>query len=247
MQVCKTLKQKGVAPITIGTKYLWTAAAWFDYLNIRINGLPFHMELMDGKASYTDPKVKAVFAKWRELIDPGYYIDNHTSYSWQEAAAFLYQGQAAMYLMGNFMVPGFPADVADKIDFFPFPTVKAGVPAYEEAPTDILAIPAKAKNKAGAKKFLAYVSQPQILREMSDAFGMLSPHKDSGTKDDRFLKAGAALLSNASGLAQFYDRDTRPEMAKDGMKGFQEFMVKPDRLDAILKRVERTRKRIFKK
>ena len=33
-------------------------------------------------------------------------------------------------------------------------------------------------------------------------------------------------------------RDTKPEMAKIGMKGFQEFMVKPDRLDKILERIE---------
>jgi len=31
-----------------------------------------------------------------------------------------------------------------------------------------------------------------------------------------------------------------------GMKGFQEFMVKPDRLDKILKSLEKTRKREFK-
>ncbi len=31
------------------------------------------------------------------------------------------------------------------------------------------------------------------------------------------------------GAAQFYDRDTDPAMAKEGMKGF-EFMVHPDRI-----------------
>jgi multiple sugar transport system substrate-binding protein len=36
-------------------------------------------------------------------------------------------------------------------------------------------------------------------------------------------------------------------MAKIGMKGFQEFMVKPDRLDKILERIEKGRKRIYKK
>jgi len=35
-------------------------------------------------------------------------------------------------------------------------------------------------------------------------------------------------------------------MAQEGMKGFQEFMVKPERLDAILRRLEGVRKRVFK-
>ena len=55
------------------------------------------------------------------------------------------------------------------------------------------------------------------------------------------------MLSESAGLAQFYDRDTVPEMAKRGMEGFQEFMVKTDRLSKIRKRLERERKRIFKK
>ena len=55
------------------------------------------------------------------------------------------------------------------------------------------------------------------------------------------------MLSESAGLAQFYDRDTTPEMAKEGMKGFQEFMVKPDREKQIRKRIEKVRKRIFKK
>jgi multiple sugar transport system substrate-binding protein len=34
-------------------------------------------------------------------------------------------------------------------------------------------------------------------------------------------------------------------MARIGMQGFQEFMIRPDRLEAILERLERARQRIF--
>ena len=64
--------------------------------------------------------------------------------------------------------------------------------------------------------------------------------------DDRFLVAGFELLNSSAGTAQFYDRDTDPEMAKIGMEGFQEFMVKPDRIDRILTRLESARKRIYR-
>ena len=109
------LNAAGIKPVTIGTKFLWTAAGWFDYINMRVNGLDFHIELMDGKIPYTDDRVKATFAKWKELIDAGFFIDNHASYSWQEAQPFLFQGQAAMYLIGNFIVPMFPEDIADQM------------------------------------------------------------------------------------------------------------------------------------
>ncbi|RVD64246.1 carbohydrate ABC transporter substrate-binding protein, partial [Mesorhizobium sp. M4A.F.Ca.ET.029.04.2.1] len=44
---------------------------------------------------------------------------------------------------------------------------------------------------------------------------------------------------------QYYDRDTDPDMAQEGMTGLQEFMVKPERREQILERLEKTRKRIF--
>ena len=54
------------------------------------------------------------------------------------------------------------------------------------------------------------------------------------------------MLGKAKGIAQFYDRDAPAEMAKAGMEGFQEFMVKPGNLDAILDRLEKTRAKVYK-
>ena len=247
LAVCKTLKENGIAPIAIGTKFLWTAAGWFDYLNLRVNGLDFHMQLMAGEVAYTDQRVKDVFAKWRQLVEPGYYLDNHTSYSWQEAQPFLFQGKAAMYLVGNFISPMFPDEVRDKMGFFQFPKINPEVDFYEDAPTDILIIPAKAKNKKDAATFLSFISRPENIRKLNDTLDQLPTHKDAGVKDNYYLNLGNEMLSKAGGTAQFYDRDTKPEMAKIGMKGFQEFMVKPDRLDKILERIEKGRKRIYKK
>ncbi|MCG8641361.1 MAG: ABC transporter substrate-binding protein, partial [Desulfobacterales bacterium] len=187
------------------------------------------------------------FARWKELIEPEYFIANHTSYSWQDAQAFLYQGKAAMYLIGNFIVPNFPEELDGKMGFFQFPVINPDVRMYEDAPTDILAIPARAKNKRDAKVFLSYISRPSIIRTLNDALKQLPTHKDAGVTDNYFLNLGNEMLSTAAGTAQFYDRDTDPVMAKAGMKGFQEFMVKPDRLDKILNQIEKTRKRIYKK
>ena len=246
LAVGEKLNAAGITPVTIGTKFLWTAAGWFDYLNIRTNGLDFHIELTDGKASYTDERVKATFAKWKELIDAGFFIDNHATYSWQEAQPFLFQGKAAMYLIGNFIVPMFPEDVADKMGFFQFPVINPAVGIGEDAPTDTLHIPARAENKEDARKFLAFMSRADVQGTLNSTLGNLPPNADSAVPEDPYLRAGFDMLAKADGLAQFYDRDTDPEMAKIGMQGFQEFMVKPDRLDAILERLEKARMRIFK-
>jgi multiple sugar transport system substrate-binding protein len=246
LAVGKTLNDNGIKPVAIGTKFPWSAAGWFDYLNLRVNGLDFHMDLMMGKAAYTDARVRKTFDHWRQLIDAGFYIDNHASYSWQEAQPFQYRGQAAMYLTGHFIVPMFPEEIVAQMDYFQFPVIDENIALYEAAPTDTLHIPSKAENKTDARKFLAFMARADNQTELNRTLGNLPPNRNSEVPDDRFLKTGFEVLSAASGLAQFYDRDTNPEMAKIGMQGFQEFMVKPERLDNILERLEKARKRIFR-
>ncbi|PMH46687.1 sugar ABC transporter substrate-binding protein [Vibrio sp. 10N.286.49.B3] len=246
LNVSATLKANQVTPFTIGTKYLWTAAGWFDYMNLRTNGLDFHIDLMDGKVAYNDDRVKKTFANWAQLIEPGYFLDSHASYSWQEAQPFLYNGKAAMYLMGNFITPNFPDNVKDDMGFFQFPVIDANVALAEDAPMDTIHIPAKAKNKADARKFLAFVAQAENQQLINEMMMQIPTNNKAKVKDDVFLNTGVEMLNTAQGTAQFYDRDTDPAMAKEGMKGFQQFMVHPDRIDKILDQLEKTRKRTFK-
>ncbi len=244
----KKLKDAGITPFTIGTKALWPTAGWFDYLDLRVNGYDFHMQLTSGKVPYTDPRVKAVFEKWAELVKPGYFIENHAAIDWQDAIPQLVQGKAAMYLMGNFAVATMKNGglKEDQIGFLPFPEITAGLPVAEEAPTDTFHIPKGAKNKDDAKKFLAYVASPEAQAKMNATLGQLPVNNKAEKPADPFLLAGFEMLSKATAIAQFYDRDAQAEMAKAGMEGFQEFMVKPDKIDAILARLEKIRTRVYK-
>lgn len=244
----KKLKDAGITPFTIGTKAQWPAAGWFDYLDLRVNGYDFHMQLTSGKVPYTDPRVKAVFEKWAELVKPGYFIENHAAIDWQDAVPQLVQGKAAMYLMGNFAVATFKNGglKEEQIGFLPFPEITAGLPIAEEAPTDTFHIPKGAKNKDDAKKFLAYIASPEVQSKMNATLGQLPVNNKAEKPTDPFLEAGFDMLSKATAIAQFYDRDAQAEIAKAGMEGFQEFMVKPDKIDAILARLEKIRARVYK-
>ena len=243
-----TLSENGVTPITIGTKYLWTAAGVFDYLNLRTNGYDFHMALTRGEIEWTDDRVRATMNNWMELVEAGFFLENHAAYSWQEALAPMVQGEAAMYVMGNFAVaPLREAGLSDdQLDFFQFPEITPGIPVAEEAPTDTIHIPANAPNKEDAKRFLAFVARADVQTKINNTLGQLPINSGSTVADDKFLNAGFEMLSAADGgIAQFFDRDAPAEMAKVGMEGFQEFMVKPERLDAILERLEKARQRIY--
>lgn len=244
---CPKFKAAGIDCLTTGTKALWPGAGIFDYLNMRTNGYEFHMDLTAGKVAWTDDKVKATFAEWAK-IQP-FITENHAAIDWQDAAALLVQGKAANYVMGNFAVASFKEGgmTNDTLGFMVFPEITPGLPRAEEAPTDTIHIPAGAKNVEDAKKFLAYVARADVQTKLNAALGQLPTNKDSSVDAaDPFISAGFESLSSAYALAQFFDRDAPAEMAKIGMEGFQEFMVKPDRLDAILDRLEKARGKIYK-
>jgi multiple sugar transport system substrate-binding protein len=240
-------KAANIAPFAIGTKALWPTGGWFDYMNLRVNGYAFHMDLTSGKVPYTDKRVAAVFDKWDQLTKSGYYIADHASYDWQDALPALVKGEAAMYLIGNFAVePLKKAGMTnDTLGFFQFPKIN-NVPMAEDAPTDTVHIPAKAKNKVDAKRFLAYIASAEVQTSMNQTLGQLPVNNEAKVGDDPFIQAGFKMLSAAAGLGQFYDRDANAEMAKAGMEGFQRYMVKPEQRDEILKQLESVRQRAYK-
>ncbi|MFD0915017.1 ABC transporter substrate-binding protein [Pseudahrensia aquimaris] len=244
----KTLKDNGVTPFTIGTKFLWTAAGVFDYLNLRTNGYDVHNDLTAGKIKYSDPRIRATFANWKQLVDMGAFVNNHASMSWQDAIAPFANGDAAMYVMGNFAVDGFKNAglTEDQIDYFPFPEITPGMPRAEEAPADAFFIPANAKNKENAKKFLSFVAQPEVQSKWNATIGQLPPNSKAEVSDDKFIQQGMETVSTAAGLAQFYDRDAPAAMAKAGMEGFQQFMNDPSKLEEILARLDKVQEEVYK-
>ena len=248
LDACKKLKASGLAPIAVAARDSWTLAAWFDYLDLRINGNAFHQQLMAGEIPYTDARVKKVYTVWKTLIDDHYFIDNALSYDLDSIAPFLANGKAAMMLMGTFFSASIPASIKPDTSFFRFPVIDPKVPMAEDGPVNVLLIPAKAKNKADAHKLLAFMEQPQINADLARGWGQLPSNSKSAEPDDGISKVGFQILANTSGgIAQFYDRDMTKEMADEGMKAMQQFYSDPSQLDAVLARLEATRKRIYKK
>jgi multiple sugar transport system substrate-binding protein len=247
LATCERLAAQGLEPIAIGTKDLWPAAAWFDYLNLRINGHDFHMALMAGSVPYTDPRVREVFAHWRALLERRCFSRNHASSTWQESQALMYQGKSAMMLIGHFIVAHFPPEVRPRMDFAPFPGVRPGVGSYEEAPVNSLHIPERARNKDEARKFLAFVLRADVQEALNRAMLQIPVNLEAAAVEDRFLRLGRAHLERAEALSQYFDRDTSEDLAQIAMKGFQEFMLRPERLDAILETIEHARQRIYAK
>jgi multiple sugar transport system substrate-binding protein/raffinose/stachyose/melibiose transport system substrate-binding protein len=247
LAVCETLQENDVTPLTIGTKFRWTTAAWFDYLNMRANGPQFHIDLMLGKESYEDPRVQAVFTDyWQPLIENEYFIEEPAAYSWQEALQFMIDGEAAMYLMGDFIRDSYPDEGEENIDFFRFPIIDPDVPIGEDAPTDGFFVSANSQHPENAKEFLAFLGSVEAQQYYADNLGRLPTNNNVDTSGfSAVQQKGLELINGADFVAQFYDRDTTPEMADEGMNGFMQFWDNPGDIEDILANLESTRQEIF--
>lgn len=246
LATCDALNAAGYAPFTIGTRYRWTWAAWFDYLNMRINGPQFHLDLMLLKESYTDERVKMVFDYWAQLQEHDCFIDNPSAYTWSEALDFMVQEEAGMYLMGQFILDSYPDDLEGDLDFFRFPVINPDVPIGEDAPTDGFFIAANARNLEGGKQFLQFLGSQEIQQMAFEELGRLPTRTDIDISTATpAVQKGIALIQGADYILQFYDRDTTPPMADAGMNAMMSFWDDPTQIDQLLADLEAERLRLL--
>ena len=157
--LAKQMQKDGLTPIGFADKDGWPAMGTFDYINMRKNGYQFHVDLMAGKESWTDQKVKDVFGLWASLFDQGLYQPGANGRTWQQAGTSFAKKEVGMVVFGTphvaLQTP--QADHAD-IGITPFPIIdEANGTDSVEAPIDGFVLPKKAKNKAGAKDLLKFI------------------------------------------------------------------------------------------
>jgi multiple sugar transport system substrate-binding protein len=217
------MKADGLVPLALGDLDGWPAMGTFDILNMRLNGYDFHIGLMEGREKWNDPRVKAVFELWADLLP--YFQEGAPGRTWQDAAkAALVDKVAGMYFLGTFAVEQAGEDAAD-VGFFPFPLLGTEFDGENaiDAPIDGFMLSANPKNPDGAKAFLKCVGSPeaQVAYVTSPGIGSVavSPKADTSGYTD-VQKASAEVLNAAGNIAQFLDRDARADFAgPSGMQG----------------------------
>ena len=248
-QLAQKMKDDGLVPIGLGDKDGWPAQGHFDVINLRENGYQYHIDLMAGKAKWTDPQVKQTFTVWQSLLP--FYQEGAAGRKWQDAAAGLVQKTTGMMLQPQvgetFAAAG--ADEFADLTFFPWPNhgTQWDVEKSLDAPIDGFMLTAKSPtlndNMDAAKAFLEFAAtgkaQQIFVKEQAAFIG--AANDVDATKYTPLQQAQVKVLGEAKSVAQFLDRDTRSDFAgPQGMQAFLiDFLQKPDQdLDAYLKGIQ---------
>lgn len=216
ISVAKKMKAKGLIPVAYADKDGWPADGTFDYLNMRINGYKFHIDLCAHKEAWNSPQVKEVFDTWKRLRE--YQDPSALGLTWQQGADKLGKKKAGMYLLGSFVTQQFTDKaVLDDIGFFPFPEVKVEGTEAIEAPIDGFMLSKRGATNQAAKDLLAYIGTGagQYSYWKNDPANLMTANDAPVDKYSAFSKLLADQIKNAKSVSQFFDRDALPAMASN--------------------------------
>lgn len=251
LNICDTLKSNGITPIALGTKFRWPAYVWFDALLVRTAGIDFREGLMQGTESYTDPKVLEVFELWKELLEKGYFDENHASYNWAEAVGTMVRGETAMNYQGAFATGALITDLGQEplvdFDFFKLPAID---PSLEEAipvSYDVIVASKEAPNPDSLKYFMEYAASVEGQQVFKEYIGCLSPNKN--LPEEMYSELEKKEIEQMTGVRSFfpYDLATDPAVADTGLTAFSKFLANPGDYESIMAEVEAAAIEVFNK
>lgn len=237
------MRADGLVPIAFGDKEGWPAMGYFDILDLRLNGYDFHIGLMDGREQWADPRVKAVFERWRLLVP--YLQPEAPGRSSEDAAQAVFNKEAGMLFAGSVASGAATDEQLGDLDLLEFPSVGTSFDAERaiDAPTDGFMMRPQPDDPEATKRFLQYLGSGRA----QDVFINRNPSFVATANDalrvdySPFQRRMAEIIAGAGRIAGFMDRDTRPDFANaSGMQLFlADFLTDPAQdLDALLNRMQ---------
>ncbi|GEC08229.1 ABC transporter substrate-binding protein [Streptomyces spinoverrucosus] len=248
LDLCDKLKSRGVAPIGLGAggNTAWVASAWFDYLDIRINGAEYHRQLLAGQHRFDDPEVRKVFDRWQEVLP--YFDPDGTAVAFQDATTALLNGRSGMMLIGTFFADAAPKDALDDIDFFRFPVIDPKVPLAEEAPTDGYFASARTGRRDQVHDLLSYLAtaEAQEIYIKGSSGTALPCHPDAQDAGTPLVRKGRKHIEEAVEITQFFNRDSSDALQPTADTALIKFIAEPKNISGILTDWQREAEKIWK-
>ena len=236
LEANEALEANGVVPIGIGVSdAAWLASAWFDYINLRVNGPDYHIDLLAGEGSFDSPEVAAVFDRWDE-IQP-YFDTTASGLTFAQAVTDMTQGRTGMFLAGSWLQFSLPPEELEDYDYFQFPIIDESVPLGEEAPTDGFMASARTDQPKLTKEFLAFLATPEAQKMMYEANGsgtLIPANPETDTELAPAAKRAQAILESADGLTQFFNRDSSDALQATADQALTQYLAKAKDTKLIL-------------
>lgn len=242
MKLLEATTKKGLVGYALGDQGGWEAMGTFDVLNARINGYQYHIDLLNGREKWTDPKTLEVFNYFGQLIP--YMNKNVLDIGWEGMRDLLLQKKCGAMLMGSWFANDFKA-VSDEdyndLWLVPFPEINPEFGRDSiDAPLDGISVAANGANPEGGAALAEFWGSEEgmaaaIAAGSTDLY-CNTTFDSSGF--DAFNKQKLAVIQEADNVMFFLDRDTRGDFATIVGTAIQQFLRNPKEINGILDSVQ---------
>jgi len=240
--VVKTLKEKGIQPMTIGEKDTWTGSFLFMNMLLRTSGPGFLQGVLDGTKTFDDPAFTEAVDAFQNLVQAGAFQEGATSFDYNAGENLFKTGKAAMYYMGSWATGGIEtSSVNGKVGVFKFPTIngKGNPDEFMLAPGSGFAISANSKHLEETKDFLNYfmINFPKEAFEVKGAIGLAQKvegdFKAAGYSD--MAMEVLDLFTQVKGGDLAFDNTMNPGTAQVHLNSIQNLFVQKQEAAAVAK------------
>ncbi|WP_143247470.1 ABC transporter substrate-binding protein [Agaribacterium haliotis] len=224
---CRAFRKHDVDLLSIGLRHRWVTHGWFDYLNLRINGLEFYQQLLAGRVAYTDPRVGKALAYWKQLIASGCFNHNADKYGrWQAFPRMVYGFSAMMLIEGT--PEQMPVEKSKHLRIMNFPPIEKGLPQYSNASVDVFVVPKYAKLTAEVERVLLFLASSEFQVGYNESIGRLPAYQNGQSYSEGPAKDMYRLAYHQPFGIQYFDRDTSIKLASRTPDIFYDFFYELD-------------------
>jgi glucose/mannose transport system substrate-binding protein len=166
------LKAAGIAPVAMGGKDGFELQHTFETILIGTLGADGYRGLWTGQTAWTDAKVTDALNTFKKYIS--YANADYAALGWANATAMIYNGQAAMNIMGDWANGEFINAKFTDYGWAPVP----GTTGVFDALSDSFALPAKAPDPDNARAWLALVGSKAAQEKFNPLKGSICARTD---------------------------------------------------------------------
>lgn len=250
IKVCKTLKANGKIPMFQTVLGRWPTFIMFEEMIIGQDP-NLYVDLCEGRAKYTDPRVKKAFGVWRDLIQQGYFTDSGTDL-FTDSPVLFNQDKLAMVLCGTWYYTsvltanGVPEE---KIGAFILPShnPSAGKVVILEAMP--ILISKNAPNLEAAKKVVDWLMGPEgnaFLAEKITSFPANQKSKADYLPPVKINLMNTIVNEKYTIVNRYWEATPTP-ICESAVDKFAEFILDPNSLDKVLADLDKIADAYWKK
>ncbi|UKK97196.1 ABC transporter substrate-binding protein [Brevibacillus brevis] len=193
----KTLKEKGIVPISFGAKEGWLLSLSHGVIApASYSGTNYLDKLLKGESDLKSAEFLQSVQRMQELIP--YFPENYVGLELNDMRTLFATEKAAMFINGSFELEGIKKLNPDlPLDFFPMPT-DDGKQVLTTWVDGSYAVNAKSKHKAEALKFMEFMATKKFGELFANQFKRISAVPGVSTDDPLVNKMAELSQSSAT-------------------------------------------------